>query len=312
VGEAYFSVATDGTLAYASERSFSGALWFSRDGRRLATAIDAPIDPTLRASPDGRRIAAAVQDPDKASTDIVVVDVASGARSRLTSSPLWEQNPVWSPDGKQIAYRGAKDELGIYVKDAAGGNERLVARDPEQMQRPLDWSPNGTLLASRATARSTELVLIPIAGGPAVRLAETTGESGEARFSPDGRFVAYGSRETGSSQVHIRAVDRPIVVRVTTTGGSNPVWSRDGREIFYVDHESWIAAVPVRTTAGTVEVGAATRLMPRSGTALSSETFAFDVDRSGRFLMRTFEDDSRAGDLTMLNIIQNWTLLIAK
>jgi Tol biopolymer transport system component len=249
---------------------------------------------------------------DKASTDIVVVDVASGARSRLTSHPLWEQNPVWSPDGKQIAYRGAKDELGIYIQDAAGGNERLVARDPGQMQRPLDWSPNGILLASRATARSTELVLIPIAGGPAVRLAETTAESGEARVSPDGRFVAYGSRETGSSQVHIRAVDRPIVVRVTTNGGSNPVWSRDGRELFYVDHERWIAAVPVRTTAGTVEVGAATRLMPRGEGALSSETFAFDVDRSGRFLMRTFEDDSRAGDLTMLNIIQNWMMLITK
>ena len=310
VAETYFSVATDGTLAYASAQSFSGGIWLGRDGRRLATAIDDSIDETLRASPDGRRIAAAVQDPDKASTDIVVIDAASGARSRLTSHPLWDQNPVWSPDGKEIAYRGTRDVAGIYVQDAAGGNERLVARDPGQMQRPLDWSPDGTLLASRANPRSTELVLIPIAGGPAVRLAETSASN--ARFSPDGRFVAYASLETGSLQVHIRGVHQPIGVRVTTAGGTNPVWSRDGRELFYIDHERWIAAVRVRTTAGKVEVGAATKLMPRGEGTSSAGVFAFDVDRSGRFLMRMFEDDSRAGDRTMLNVIQNWKMLIAK
>jgi hypothetical protein len=100
------------------------------------------------------------------------------------------------------------------------------------------------------------------------------------------------------------------VVRVTTTGGSNPVRSRDGSELFYLDHERWIAAVPVRTTAGTVEVGAATKLMPRGEGAVTTD--AFDVDRSGRFLMRIFEDENRAGDRTMLNVIQNWRMLIAK
>jgi Tol biopolymer transport system component len=142
------------------------------------------------------------------------------------------------------------------------------------------------------------------------RLAETSGAQGVARFSPDGRFVAYASAETGSEQIHIRAVGSQAAVRVTTSGGTSPVWSRDGRELFYVDPDRWIAVVAVRTTGGAVEVGPPERVMPRGNAASISD--AFDVDRSGRFLIWTSEDANGIGDRTMLTVIENWTRLIGR
>jgi serine/threonine protein kinase/Tol biopolymer transport system component len=309
VGEAFFGVGADGTLVYPSARAFAGAAWVDRTGRYLGIAIPDEIDETLRISPDGRRIAAAVHDLDKASTDIVVFDVASGAKSRLTTHPLWDQNPVWSPDSKQVAYHGAKDEGGIYVQDAAGGNERLIAAGDSL--RPLDWSVGGQILASRPAATGRELVLVPVSGGAAVRFtASSSALEGSARFSADGTLVAYQSLESGSSQIHIRSVDSSRTVRVTTAGGANPVWSRDGRELFYVDHEVRVTAVPVQRTGAGVELGPAKPLFPRSQSG--SLTAAFDVDADGRFLLRPLDDDSRIGDRTVLNVIENWTKLIGR
>jgi serine/threonine protein kinase len=308
VGEAYFGVGADGTLVYPSARTFAGAVWVDRTGRYLGTAIPDELDETLRISPDGRRIAAAVHDLDKASTDIVVVDVASGAKSRLTTHPLWDQNPVWSPDSTQIAYVGIRDKPGIYAQNAAGGGERLLAEG--QALRPLDWSVGGKLLATRASADGVELVLIPASGGPPVRFAAALNATdGNARFSADGTLVAYQSRESGTLQIHIRSVDASRSTQVTTSGGANPVWSRDGRELFYVDHESRVTAVPVQRTSAGVELGPPRPLFLRSQAAL---TAAFDVDAAGRFLLRPLEDESRVGDRTLLNVIENWTKLIGR
>ena len=308
VGEAFFSVATDGTLVYASALAIDGAVWVERDGRRVATALTDVIDETLRLSPDGRTIAAAIHDLDKASTDIILIDVASGARSRLTSHSMWEQNPVWSPDGKQIGYRGARDGIGIYIQDAAGGNERLLAADAGQMLRPVDWSRDGRILATCVTTSGIDLVLVPVTGGPVVPFAKTTAADGVARFSPDGKLVTYESRESGSDQIHIKAVDSSSHVRVTKSGGSNPVWSRNGQELFYVDNDHWIVAVPMSVTGERLNFGPPKRLFPRGEAGVT--TAAFDVDASGRFLMRPYDDDSRAGDRTILNVVQNWTKLI--
>jgi serine/threonine protein kinase len=307
VAETYFGAGTDGTLVYPRTRGFLGAVWVDRTGRQIASAIADEIDETLRVSPDGSRIAAALHDLDKASTDIVFVELASGARSRLTSHPQWDQNPVWSPDSRQVAYHGTRDKSGLYVQDAGGGVERLVVEGPI---RPLDWSVGGQFLATRAEPTGVDLVLLPVSGGPAVRLAATTTVGGVARFSPDGTLVAYQSPESGSVQIHIRSVGLSRTVRVTTAGGANPVWSRNGQELFYVDHEARVVAVPVRRTNAGVDLGPVTPLFPR-GTA-GSISSAFDVDAAGRFLLRPLDDDSRIGDRTLLNVIENWTKLVGK
>ena len=308
VAEGFFGAGSDGTLVYAIARSFTGAVWVGRDGRQSAVAMSEEIDDTQRVSPDGRKMAAAVHDHDKASTDIVVIELASGARSRLTSHPLWDQNPVWSPDSSQIAYRSGKDGSGVYILDAAGGNERRLTTGDDMW--PLDWSADGKILATRVAANATDLILIPVSGGAPVRVAATTNANGVARFSPDGKLVAHESLESGSLQIHVRGIDSPLNVRVTTTGGTSPVWSHDGTELYYIDPDKWIVAVAVRRAGAGVDFGPPKQLFPRG--LPGSMTAAFDVDASGRFLMRRVEDKTIVGEGTILNVIQNWTKLIGR
>jgi Tol biopolymer transport system component len=310
IGHAYFSVSEDGTLVFTRAPDAEGLRYFDRSGAVAATLTDLRSADVPRVSPDGTRVLTATFDAEKGSTDIYVVASDTGARTRLTSDPNWEEHPVWSPDSRRVAYRGSKGRPGLYVQNATGSDEQLLIEEAAADRLdPMDWSHDGQLLVNRWSPEAAEdLVLVPLEGSPTIRpwLATKSREFG-GRFSPDGRLVAYTSNETGTNEIHIRAFADPAVTRrVTTSGGEHPIWSRDGRELFYLGPGGWVTAVPIRT-APVLEVGNPVRLFRRAGGGFSLE---FDVDRSGRFLMSVIDNSMETSAFNVFHLVLNWPLLL--
>ena len=188
-----------------------------------------------RFSPDGRRVAYGDYAPGRDSSDVWVADVETGEVQQLTSDGHDNNDPVWSPDGTQIVFDklapGGKD---LYVQPAAGGPVRLLLRRPGT-QWPTDWTRDGTLLFTEDTAHTNINVLAqPIGGGEASPVATSPGHESAARMSPDGRWVAYQSDESGRYEIYVQSYPAPgRRTPVSLGGGVNPVWRRDGRVLYY-------------------------------------------------------------------------------
>jgi len=307
IGWARFSVADDGTLVAASAPDAVGFKWFDRHGTPLAPLTDVTSSANARVSPDGRRVAVSHLDAEKASADVHVIDVATRAHTRLTSHPNWEEAAVWSPDSRQVAYRANSDRPGVYVQDANGGNERLLLEQSASAPYPVDWSPDGKYVLANSWAPGTldDLVLISTSGPMHVEpWLATKATEDSARFSPDGRFVAYKSTESGSGEIHVRSFSNPALTRrVTTSGGTSPVWSYDGRELFYVDLNQWITAVSI-TTGPAIEVRTPQKLFRVAQRDFTDS--AFDVDKHGRFLVYDVVNSRVTPTLTVLQVLLNW------
>jgi Tol biopolymer transport system component len=182
-----------------------------------------------RFSPDGRRVAYAASAPGRDSSDLWVTDVRSGSPLRLTTDGNnWA--PIWSPDGKSIAYQNE----GIFVRALAGGPARLVARRRGWL---TDWVPDGSALLFNleVQANRPDIWMQPLDGAAARPFATTPAREFGARVSPDGRWVVYQSDESGSYEVYVQSYPNPgLKTRVSAGGGVNPVWRRDGRELYYL------------------------------------------------------------------------------
>jgi Tol biopolymer transport system component len=311
-GLASFAVSEEGTLVFGAAAANVGYVFLDRHGRKLADATTRASDGGGRVSPDNRRAVIAEMDLEKSSTDIYLIDLASGARSRLTSEPTWEQSPVWSPEGKRVAYR-----LGpaIYIQDIDGGKRTQVSDLGTGTTGFIhDWSPDGKyLLLTRSSITGGELARLALSDGRIdVMAPSSASEATDARLSTDGRWVAYISKETGSLEVHIRSFpDGRVTHRVTTTGGSTPLWSRDGKELFYRDGEGWVVACAVRINGSLIDTGAPERLFKPNTAKTWGSGYQHDVDASGRFFAYRVGDDT--GSVTnTLTVMLNWTKAIAR
>lgn len=198
--------------------------------------------------------------------------------------------PVWSPDGKTIVFQA--DRLGTRSLFSVPADGSVV--EPESLlpsdlfPEPWDWSPDGSTLIFSQDHPETrrDLWLLPMAGDRTPRpwLATPFGETG-ARFSPDGRVIAYESNQSGRQEVWVRRADASAPVRVSSGGGGEPVWARDGRELFY-QSGSRLMAVPVVQTSAEVRVGLA-RVVLDGGFLTSSQNInrTYDMGPDGRLLM---------------------------
>ena len=176
---------------------------------------------------------------------------------------------------------------------------------------PEDWSPNGrdVLLSARTEGKSWDLMRLAMPNASRLEpwLATDFNES-HGRFSPDGTWVAYDSDETGSLQIYVRSFPKPDVWRrVTTSGGIRPVWSRDGKELFYRDPRAHLMAIPIRTPQ-MLESGAPREVFP----VANSFVFGFsnyDVDPQGRFLLDLLD---RSPESSTASIVLNWPTLVRR
>jgi len=218
-----------------------------------------------RVSPDGRRIALQVVDPARGNPDIQVEDLEDRSLVRVTTSTGSDSLPVWSPDGRRLAYATGtlrERRLSIAAADGTGVLQELPC--PGSNCEPTDWSPDGRRLVvntrlAAAGAQAGDVWSVPLqTGGSAEAIVFGPFPEYDARISPDGRWLAYVSEETGRPEVSVRAMSGPPTrLVVTSGGGSQPVWRRDGRELLYLDREGRLHGRTVSQPLRDLTLGAA-------------------------------------------------------
>jgi Tol biopolymer transport system component/predicted Ser/Thr protein kinase len=256
-----FSVSENGTLLFGT---FGGQptelVWFDRAGKQIGKVPGAAGYSRAALSPDEKTIAADRLDPHTQSQDVWLIETTRGVTSRLTTNPGHDQMGLWSPDGARIIYGSTREgEVnGTRMKALSGPamDERLFASDDAQNRQVTDWSPDGKLIVHAKLDAKTkwDLWVLPSTVEPASNerrptlYLQTEFNEHHGRVSPDGEWMAYASDESGRSEVYVQAFPVPGVrSQVSTSGGDEPYWRRDGQELFYRSADRLLTAVPVKT-----------------------------------------------------------------
>jgi Tol biopolymer transport system component len=223
-----------------------------RSGRQVGSIGEPGFFGLVRISPDGARVVADVENPGTGGRDLWLYDLSTGIGSRLTFDPVSAGWPAWSPDGGHIAFgSGRRGPPDIYVKDLSGALAEKLLFGAPGLQAPSDWTRDGRFVAYVDYAPSrkgqSEIWLLPMKGEPKpVRLDDSPFSEYKPRFSPDSRFVAFVSEESGPAEVYVAALDGGRKQRVSPAGGSLPCWSADGKELFFQAADNVLMAVAVR------------------------------------------------------------------
>ena len=312
---AIFSVSQNGVLAFqsGSAKMGSGLVWFDRDGKEVGTLGDPALHGQLRLSPDGQTVAVSIADAKSGQANLWTIDVARGLRTRFTFAASYDDSPVWSPDGSRLVF--SSDRTGrndLYQKSISGvGNEELVL-PLESDDFPLDWSPDGRWIIfgsiSPQQPKGDLWALEPSGDPKPVPILQTPFDEGDARFSTDGRWIAYVSDESGQQEVYVAPFPGPgRKWQISAAGGSLPLWNRDGKEIFYQAADQKLMSVEVSADESGVQVGQAKALfqLPPSGGGAS-----YDVTPDGRkFLVKRGLASESESPLT---VVVNWPAELKK
>jgi serine/threonine protein kinase len=302
-----FSVSQNGILAYQTGVGLAGArmVVVDRQGKALNYVDDIIEHFSMRISPDEHRIAMDIFEPRSRTQNLWMYDLVRGGRTRFTSGLSPDIDPLWSPDGKRIAYTaaGAHRKFGIRVRPATGGGNDEVLMETNNILRTTDWSPDGSALCITQYSGQSQgdLWIISMNGEKKQRMfLQTAYNEEDGRFSPDGRWIAYASNETGQTEIYVRPYPGPgSPIKVSTAGGTAPCWRRDGRELFYVSNDNKMMSIDIRSAASSLESGIVRELFPR--TPIME---AYDVFPDGkRFLINRIIEPSVTEPVT---IVVNW------
>jgi Tol biopolymer transport system component len=305
VDDAGFSASETGVLAFASSPpELSQPTWFDRSGRPLGTVGEPGPYLQLSLSPDERQAAVQRLDPRLRTWDIWLLDLGTGALSRFTSDPGTEGDPVWSPDGRRLAFaaRGEhRPQLDIFRKALGGGPAEQVVAGWAFVE---DWSPDGRfLLYGAAIGGRDGLWAAPVSGDrKPIRLVPGSVPNDEPQLSPDGRFLAYQSYEAGRFEVYVQGFpDAGARARFSTEGGAVPRWRGDGRELFYLAPDKTLMTVEVKTGA-TLQPGIPRRLFSTGLGVSLWDSYAVTADGQ-RFLVLA---PVHSGP-SQITVVLNWT-----
>jgi len=312
VYRAVFSVAGPQVLVAQTGKGvyLSQLTWFDRNGKMVGLSGKPSWYANVKLSPDGRRVATDQTDQDGRNVDLWVRDPARDATTRLTFDPALDTTPAWSPDGKKLVYSSNRSlNFRLYLKNADGsGSDEEIAEVGGDAFNSLDWSRDGKYILTRRRNELWYLTLAdrtlkPLLQGWVVKAAQ---------FSPDRRWVAYASNESGSMEVYVTPFPSGKGKwQVSSGGGHEPKWRQDGKELFYLAPDSKMMAVPVSTGA-SFESGSPVALFQthRRQPISSQDTFSYDVSADGqRFLIATQVDESAAAPLS---VFLNWTSAMEK
>jgi len=320
-----FSVAA-GVLAHRSGTASRRQLvWADREGKVLG--IVGPADANGPAGPanlalDSYAQRVAVQRNVQGNTDVWLLD-RRGVASRLTFDAAIDSRPIWSPDGTQIVFASTRRGGGdLFVKPASGSaNEQPLLVDDRQ-KAPLDWSADGhaLLFSVQDPKDGSDLWALPLTGErKPFPVVQSSFDDIEGQFSPDARWLAYASNESGRYEVYVRPFPgQGGKWQVSTAGGTQPRWRSDGKELFYVSPDSRMMAAPIHlaSDAKAADVGAPAELFPTrlpTGTSIAvtgvNARTQYAVARDGRFLMFTTIDDAVTSPIT---IELNWAAALAR
>ncbi|HEU5162896.1 MAG TPA: hypothetical protein VFV54_07115, partial [Thermoanaerobaculia bacterium] len=310
-GYVAITASSSGVLAYrASQAGARNRLaWFDRTGRELGAVLEPGFyfDPAI--SPDGKKIAYALADPGKQMVgDIWIVDAVRGTRSRLTFDPADEYAPVWAPDGSSVAYSLAGgDQRKILRKLASGAGEPQVMLDRADVRAISDWSRDGRFFGFVSHSGTLDIGVAALEGAawkPEVFLKTPFDEAG-ARFSPDGKWIAYVSAENGRAEVFLQTFPPSGGKwQISTAGGAQPVWRGDGRELFYLDLQTRLMSVKLEFQAETVEASVPeTLFQAQLGGPLLAWNH-YDVTADGQTFL--FDPPSEASSAMPITVVLGW------
>jgi serine/threonine protein kinase/Tol biopolymer transport system component len=318
-GAAAFSVSDAGVLVYqAGTMSPTHLVWVDRTGKELSAVPESDNMTELALSPDQKRVVAqrgeSAQNP---STNIWMLDLARGVSSRLTFEATDELSPVWSPDGARIAFSSSREgQYDVYEMGASGvGGQKLMLRAGAGVPMyPDDWSSDGKYIVCESSELRTavNLWLLPLSGDrKPVPYLETPYNEGRGQFSPDAKWMAYVSDEGGIPQVFVQSV--PISGgkwQISTDGGDQPAWRRDGKELFYLSPARKMMAVPV-ATGTNFEAGLPHALFdaPIPNVSFSGDRNLYVTADGQRFLLRKLLDDTAVSPST---IVLDWPAELKK
>ncbi len=311
-------VAGDGTLAYyAGEprdvRETVEPTWITRDGHMTPIdsgwTINRPFNGGVSLSPDGARLALAIAGTETA--DIWIKQLDHGPLSRLSFEEFLKYRPTWSPDGRSLIYISdpGNNNASILQRraDGSGSSERLLGSD-KAIAEAL-WTPDGKALVFRTTLPTRDILLFRPGVDSIARplIASQKFDERAATVSPDGRYIAYQSDESGRDEIYVRPFPKADNGRwqVSRDGGDEPLWGRTGREIFFRSASGDIMAVPVTTTP-SLELGTPRPLFPTKGYVRTLSHRAYDVTPDDRrFVMLRALSDSTSTP-SQLVLVDNW------
>jgi len=306
-----FSVSENGMLVYISGNSATNRelAWMDRAGKRLGSVAKPAAFRDLAISPDEKTLAAQIG--TFSGSDIWLQDMGRGVLSRFTFRSGINKSPVWSPDGSHLIFSSqAVGDSGydIYQKPAGGNGQEEILLHAALNGYSEDASPDGKWIVYRQAGQktATDLWLLPLRGDrKPVPYLQTVFDEEAARFSPDGRWMAYESNESGRFQIYVQTVPLSgAKYQISSSGGTEPQWRRDGKELYYVSAEQKLMAVAVKLGA-TVEAGTPQPLFPVFPTGTPGTRVYASVGDGQRFLVNV-PAGGGAGAVQPITVVTNW------
>jgi serine/threonine protein kinase len=272
---AAFAASQTGVLAFRVSQSAQGQtvgaeeqrslFWFDRTGGRSAAIGPAGAYAGVDISPDGKRFA--VHRHEGAGGDNWVYDLSQGRLQRITFDTTQEnQSPIWSPDGKRIAFASSRNnKFAIYAKLADGTGADELMTESDAPKTPMSWSPDGKWIVYWQSGQAGDIWAIPVSGDKKpMPLLQGPFNELFPQVSPDGKWLAYQSNETGRNEIYVKPFpDGPGKWQVSTDGGIWPRWRRDGKELYFVSAPNFMAA-EIKVMGSSLQAGVPQPLFPIS------------------------------------------------
>jgi len=305
VSDCAFSASPSG-IVYIRAGTDSHPTWFDTNGLTTGTIGPAGASLTARISHDGRKVVAAVEEPTTGMRQLWICDVAHGTALRVTSDDGDHEDPVFSPDDTRLAFGYSVDgPPQVAIMPATGGPPTRIT-PPAGPQDHEDWSRDGRFIMYDMETPGTRTDLWFTTAQPGAQpqsWLQTPFAEGYPRFSPDGRWVAYVSNESGKDEVYAAQFDKPLErVQISNGGGAHPVWSPNGREMYY-NNERKLYAVPITYAAASLERGEPRVLFSDN----AADWTGIDITPDGkRFLVRTVREQGAEAPLVL---VTNWQAL---
>ena len=293
--------------------ALSRLVWYDRKGNETGAASKPDVYSNVELAPDGKTVALDKTDEESTNADVFTYDIQRDAMRRLTFNPAIDAMPIWSPDGTRILFASSRNQkFDLFVKNADGGQEEklLDFHDAEQGDKyPYDWSRDGKYILYTPAA---ELWVATFPELKARVFLVAPGIIRNAQFSPDGKWVAYASNESGRFEIYVTSFPAAEGKwQVSSGGGTQPRWRGDTRELFYLAPDGKMMAVPVTAGANfdTSPPVALFQTHAREAFA-TSEQVSYDVTKDGqRFLINT---QVKNADIQPMSVILNWGAEVKK